>query len=76
MKAYEIPETGRQAKGTAIVNLLQLNQDEKVTAVIPVAEYKEGIFLFLATKKGTVKKTDLMDYDNIRKGRTYRFPIH
>lgn len=68
MKAYEIPETGRQAKGTAIVNLLQLDAEEKVTAVIPVAKYEEGLFLIMATKNGVVKKTDLMDYDNIRKG--------
>lgn len=68
LKAYEIPESGRQAKGTAIVNLLQLDADEKVTAVIPVDEYKEGLYLLLATKNGVVKKTDLMEYDNIRKG--------
>lgn len=68
MKAYEIPESGRQAKGTAIVNLLQLEHDEKITTVIPVAEYKEGLFLMMATKNGFVKKTNLMEYDNIRKG--------
>lgn len=68
LKAYEIPEAGRQAKGTAIVNLLQLDQDEKVTAVIPVAEYKEGLYLMMATKNGLIKKTNLMEYDNIRKG--------
>lgn len=68
MKAYEIPESGRQAKGTAIVNLLQLDQDEKVTTVIPVAQYQEGLYLMMATKNGFVKKTDLMEYDNIRKG--------
>lgn len=68
LKAYEIPEAGRQAKGTAIVNILQLNGDEKVTTVIPVEEYKEGLYLFMATQNGVVKKTDLMDYDNIRKG--------
>lgn len=68
MKAYEIPEAGRQAKGTAIVNLLQLDPGEKITAVIPVAEYKEGLFLMMATRNGLVKKTDLMEYDNIRKG--------
>lgn len=68
LKAYEIPESGRQAKGTAIVNLLQLNSDEKVTTVIPVAEYKEGLYLVMATRNGLVKKTDLMEYDNIRKG--------
>lgn len=68
LKAYEIPEAGRQAKGTAIVNLLQLNADEKVTTVIPVQEYKEGLYLFMSTRSGVVKKTDLMEYDNIRKG--------
>jgi len=68
LKAYEIPESGRQAKGTAIVNLLQLDSDEKITAVIPVQEYKEGLFLIMATKNGFIKKTNLMEYDNIRKG--------
>lgn len=68
LKAYEIPESGRQAKGTAIVNLLQLDADEKVTAVIPISEYKEGLYLMMATKNGLVKKTDLMEYDSIRKG--------
>lgn len=68
MKGYEIPESGRQAKGTAIVNLLQLDQNEKVSAVIPIAKYIDGLFLIMATKNGLVKKTDLMEYDNIRKG--------
>ncbi|WP_027628379.1 DNA gyrase subunit A [Ruminiclostridium cellobioparum] len=68
LKAYEIPEAGRQAKGTAIVNLLQLNGDEKVTTVIPIQEYREGLYLVMATRNGLVKKTDLMEYDNIRKG--------
>lgn len=68
LKAYEIPEAGRQAKGTAIVNLLQLNAEEKVTTVIPIAEYREGQYLMMATKNGIVKKTDLMEYDSIRKG--------
>lgn len=68
LKAYQIPEAGRQAKGTAIVNLLELDHDEKVTTVIPVSEYSEGQYLILATKNGIVKKTDLMEYDNIRKG--------
>jgi len=67
LKAYQIPESGRQAKGTAIVNLLELDPDEKVTTVIPIAEYKEGLYMIMATKHGTVKKTDLMEYDNIRK---------
>ncbi len=68
LKAYEIPEAGRQAKGTAIVNLLQLDANEKVTTVIPIHEYKEGLYLVMATRNGLVKKTDLMEYDNIRKG--------
>jgi DNA gyrase subunit A len=68
LKAYEIPEAGRQAKGTAIVNLLQLDGDEKVTTVIPIQEYKEGQYLVMATRNGLVKKTDLMEYNNIRKG--------
>lgn len=68
LKAYQIHEAGRQAKGTAIVNLLELDSEEKVTAVIPIAEYKEGMYLIMATKEGHVKKTDLMQYDNIRKG--------
>ncbi len=68
LKAYQIPEAGRQAKGTAIVNLLELGSDEKVTAVIPIAEYKEGLYLIMATREGFVKKTDLMQYDNIRRG--------
>jgi DNA gyrase subunit A len=68
LKAYQIPESGRQAKGTAIVNLLEIGPDEKITTVIPVHEYKKGMYLILATKKGLVKKTDLMEYDNIRKG--------
>ncbi|NMB34498.1 MAG: DNA gyrase subunit A [Clostridium sp.] len=68
LKAYQIPEAGRQARGTAIVNLLELDQDEKITTVIPISEYKEGQYLFVATKNGIVKKTDLMNYDNIRRG--------
>ena len=68
LKAYQIHEAGRQAKGTAIVNLLELESEEKVTAVIPIAEYKEGLYLIMATKEGHVKKTDLMQYDNIRRG--------
>ena len=67
LKAYEVPESGRQAKGTAIVNLLQLDPDEKITAVIPVAEYTDDVYLFMATKNGVVKKTNLMEYVNVRK---------
>lgn len=68
LKAYQIPEAGRQAKGTAIVNLLELDGDEKVTAVIPIAEYREGLYLIMATRNGLVKKTSLSQYDNIRRG--------
>ena len=67
LKAYEIPESGRTARGTAIVNLLQLQPGEKITAIIPIREYPENKFLFMATKKGIVKKTPLTDYANIRK---------
>ena len=67
MKTYEIPEAGRTARGTNIINLLQLQPDEKVTAVIPIREYTEGHFLFMATKNGIVKKTPIMDYANVRK---------
>lgn len=68
LKAYQIHEAGRQAKGTAIVNLLELDSEEKVTAVIPIAEYNEGSYLIMATRNGHVKKTDLMEYDSIRRG--------
>ena len=67
LKAYEVPEAGRQAKGTAIVNLLQLGPDEKITAVIPIAEYTDDAYLLMATKNGVIKKTNLMEYANIRK---------
>ena len=67
IKAYEIPEAGRTARGTAIINLLQLQPGEKISAVIPIREYTEGHFLFMATKKGIVKKTPITDYANVRK---------
>ena len=67
LKAYEIPEAGRTARGTAIVNLLQIAPGEKVTAIISLKEYKEGRYLFMATKQGMVKKTDIREYENIRK---------
>ena len=67
MKAYEIPEAGRTARGTAIINLLQLQPGEKITAVIPIKEYTEGHYLFMATKNGIVKKTPITDYANVRK---------
>ena len=67
MKAYEIPEAGRTARGTAIINLLQLQPGEKITAVIPIKEYTEGHYLFMATKNGIVKKTPCKEFANIRK---------
>ncbi|MBQ3600715.1 MAG: DNA gyrase subunit A [Lachnospiraceae bacterium] len=67
IKAYEIPEAGRTARGTALVNLLQLQPNEKITAVIPIREYPENKYLFMATKNGIVKKTTLKDYENVRK---------
>ncbi len=66
-KGYEIPEAGRTAKGTAIINLLPIEQGEKITAVIPVKEFKDDHFMFMATNKGTVKKTNLLDFDSARK---------
>ena len=67
LKAYEIPEAGRTARGTAIINLLQLAPGEKITAVIPLRKYEEGHYLMMATKKGLVKKTPIRDYENVRK---------
>ena len=67
LKAYEIPESSRTARGTAIVNLLQLLPDEKITAVIPILKYNEGRYLFMATKNGIVKKTRITEYANVRK---------
>jgi DNA gyrase subunit A len=67
LKAYEIPESGRTSRGTAIVNLLQLGRGEKITAIIPIREYDESKNLFMVTKKGIVKKTPLMEFSNVRK---------
>ena len=67
LKAYEIPEAGRTARGMAIVNLLQLIPGEKITAMIPIKEYSEEKNLFMVTKNGIVKKTSLDEYSNIRK---------
>ncbi|MCT4545080.1 MAG: DNA gyrase subunit A [Vallitalea sp.] len=66
LKAYEIPESSRIARGTALVNLLQLDADEQITAVIPLSEYKEDRYLLMATRKGIIKKTNIMEYINIR----------
>lgn len=67
LKAYEIPEAGRQAKGTAVINLLQIDGDEGISSVIPIKEFDEEMYLLMATKKGLVKKTGLAEYRNIRK---------
>ena len=67
IKAYQIPESSRIARGTAIVNILQLEPGEKITAMIPIQDFEEDMYLFMATKKGIVKKTAIKDYANIRK---------
>ena len=67
LKAYKIPEAGRTARGTAIINLLQLQAGEKITAVLSLKDYSQGQYLFMATKSGIVKKTPIQDYANVRK---------
>ena len=67
LKAYEIPEGSRTSRGVAIVNILQLNPGEKISAIIPVKDYEENKNLFMVTKKGIVKKTDIVEYSNVRK---------
>ena len=67
LRGYEIPEAGRTAKGTAIVNLLSLNGGEKISAVIPIATFAEGKYLLMATKNGLIKKTSLNEFNNVRK---------
>ncbi len=67
MKAYTIPEGSRTARGTAIINLLQLLPEEKITAIIPVKEYNDTDYLFMATRNGMVKKTPVKEYENVRK---------
>lgn len=67
LKAYEIPEASRTARGTAIINLLQLMPGECITAVIPINKFEKGQYLMMATKKGLVKKTPILEYENVRK---------
>ena len=67
LKAYEIPESGRTSRGTAIINLLSLQPGEKITAVIPIRDYSEGKYLFMATRNGLVKKTSIQEYANVKK---------
>ncbi len=67
LRGYEIPEAGRTAKGTAIVNLLNLDSDEKISAIIPIQNFAEGKYLLMSTKNGLIKKTALKEYDSARK---------
>ena len=67
LRGYEIPEAGRTAKGTAIVNLLRLDNGEKISAVIPITNFEDGKYLLMATKNGLIKKTALRDFDSTRK---------
>jgi DNA gyrase subunit A len=67
IKAYQIPESSRIARGTAIINILQLEPGEKITAMIPIHDFDQDVYLFMATRKGIVKKTSIKEYDNIRK---------
>lgn len=68
LKAYQLPEAGRQAKGTAIINLLPLEENEKITAVIPIKSFDEASYLFMCTKNGIIKKTGLNEFNSSRKG--------
>ena len=67
LKGYEVPEAGRTAKGTAIVNILSLDRGEKISAVIPISNFAEGKYLLMATKAGMIKKTALSEYNSVRK---------
>ena len=67
IKAYQIPESSRVARGTAIVNILQLEPGEKITAMIPIRNFNQDVYLFMATRKGIVKKTSIKEYEHIRK---------
>ena len=67
LKAYAIPEGSRTARGTAIINLIQLQPEEKINAIIPVKQYDDKEFLFMATRSGMVKKTPIREYENVRK---------
>ena len=67
MKGYEVPEAGRTAKGTAIVNLLSLDAGEKISAIIPISNFEDGKYLLMATRNGLIKKTALQEYNSTRK---------
>ena len=66
LRGYEIPEAGRTARGTAIVNLLSLDRGEKISAVITLSNFAEGKYLLMGTKKGMIKKTALLEYDSVK----------
>ena len=68
LKVYDIPSAGRSAKGRPLVNLIQLNQEERITSMVPIEDYKEGHYVLMATKSGTVKKTPLTEFSHQRKG--------
>ena len=68
LKVYDIPSAGRSAKGRPLINLIQLNEGERITSMVPVDNYKDGNFVLMATKSGTVKKTPLTEFSNQRKG--------
>src|SRR6185369_11458132 len=68
LKVYEIPEGSRTTKGKAVVNLVNVAMDEKITTILPVKEFSEDTFLFMATRNGVVKKTPLIEYSNVRQG--------
>jgi DNA gyrase subunit A len=75
LKVYEINEASRQAKGTAIVNLIPIEQGERVSSVVPVRDFVEGYYMFMATKKGIVKKTSLTEYANVRKNGVFAIAL-
>src|SRR3989338_8727573 len=68
LKAYKVPDASRQSMGKAIVNILELSSEEKVNAIIPVREFDDKHYLVMATKNGTIKKTNLVEFSNPRKG--------
>jgi len=76
LKAYQIPEAGRTARGTAIINLINLLPEEKISAIIPIKEFSDKKFLFMTTRKGMVKKTPLVEFSNIRKNGLNAITLH
>ncbi|MBI5344073.1 MAG: DNA gyrase subunit A, partial [Deltaproteobacteria bacterium] len=68
LKVYDIPQAGRTAKGKAIINILNVSPEERITAFLPVREFAEGRYIVMATAKGVIKKSDLMAFSSIRSG--------